>query len=649
MSRCFSNLEQRNFIMKILRVFASCSFLLLAISCAPKQPSADKKINDELTSVSYPNKEEKLSLTASEGTGKSYAGTTILWRSDYEHIDDTDFSKVITGKEAVQKLDLKYQKYKKQLQLSKDLLGQYDQTSADWSDHIQQKITQIKEKIEELNNAISNEHSHFENQGLELAQDSYDYLTKGLNSSATKHFEQFCQAAVWELATSKLIYYFGFSKRPSPAGFCESYYQEHNYFTSATCSDADEGVSKNFYACFWGETGVQKTSASYEFLDQDGNSKGAVTGEELLKFKQYLVSSSWGDDFGLIEEFWDFSELLMPKDAAYPYVAVELGGKTLKSVFDSVSFLSGRSDARAAVKDLFKRSRKMDGSEYNSYKVNFNDRLYSLGKVCGFTSAWETDLNKFKLSESDLSILNDMSKDWQRLVGLPYSDVKTESEEVKKYKEILAVYEDQAVRLAELMPETLASMNYDVFQSKLDSQWLALLGQKAKSADHILDTEMAVILWPSTEFQIKRSDDRKVFVSVKLSSRADSNNSRPETLKGVGCYDLEKKQPCEDEAYRLQGDVPLMLDFDDERSYFTLDMPVVSDQKYLEFFPKPANSRPFYQQDVFTYDYFADKSLRWELQLGYFDHELPVVDGKIFIKQGEQTLFEGSVSLSGLL
>lgn len=67
---------------------------------------------------------------------------------------------------------------------------------------------------------------------------------------ATKLFGRYCDAKLWQMATSVLLADGVFSQRPTPAAVCEPHYEERGYFETAEC-ERQEGMSRSYFVCFW--------------------------------------------------------------------------------------------------------------------------------------------------------------------------------------------------------------------------------------------------------------------------------------------------------------------------------------------------------------------------------------------------------------
>ena len=92
-----------------------------------------------------------------------------------------------------------------------------------------------------------------------------------------KYLELYCDAKVWELATSDFFTQTQFTKRPSPLQICESFYEIKNYFPSHSplCTDDEQG--KSYFSCLW--IGALQT---YFFQDQYINNDDRNILEELI-------------------------------------------------------------------------------------------------------------------------------------------------------------------------------------------------------------------------------------------------------------------------------------------------------------------------------------------------------------------------------
>jgi len=66
----------------------------------------------------------------------------------------------------------------------------------------------------------------------------------------------FCQAKVIELATNSFFAVRQYNERPTPLAFCESYYEEQDYFKSKACEADSRG--RSYFECLWRD-GVFKT------------------------------------------------------------------------------------------------------------------------------------------------------------------------------------------------------------------------------------------------------------------------------------------------------------------------------------------------------------------------------------------------------
>lgn len=69
-------------------------------------------------------------------------------------------------------------------------------------------------------------------------------------------FGQYCDSKIWQLGVNSNFAVTSYYSRPTAMAFCESYYEEREYFTSADCEDSEEG--KSYFNCIWRD-GIAKT------------------------------------------------------------------------------------------------------------------------------------------------------------------------------------------------------------------------------------------------------------------------------------------------------------------------------------------------------------------------------------------------------
>lgn len=67
---------------------------------------------------------------------------------------------------------------------------------------------------------------------------------------ASKLFGRYCDAKLWQMATSVLLADGVFIQRPTPAAVCEPHYAEQGYFVASECA-SEEGTGRSYYSCFW--------------------------------------------------------------------------------------------------------------------------------------------------------------------------------------------------------------------------------------------------------------------------------------------------------------------------------------------------------------------------------------------------------------
>lgn len=76
--------------------------------------------------------------------------------------------------------------------------------------------------------------------------------------NAQQKFSLFCDAKIWEFATTKENLQRAFIDRPTPAILCEGYYSQQGYFNPSAPSCAATHSGSNFFSCLWRE-GVLRT------------------------------------------------------------------------------------------------------------------------------------------------------------------------------------------------------------------------------------------------------------------------------------------------------------------------------------------------------------------------------------------------------
>ncbi len=109
--------------------------------------------------------------------------------------------------------------------------------------------------------------------------------SKDLDSAATNSealsLHRYCDAKVWQFASSKSIAESKFTKVPMPSRLCKSYYSQKGILDSESIDCEVQAEGKNYFNCFWRQ-GVLKTPM---YLDSYKNNlnQGSLT-ENLEEF-----------------------------------------------------------------------------------------------------------------------------------------------------------------------------------------------------------------------------------------------------------------------------------------------------------------------------------------------------------------------------
>ena len=85
-------------------------------------------------------------------------------------------------------------------------------------------------------------------------------------ASSKENFSLFCDAKVWEFATTRSNLQSIFLVRPTPAVVCEEYYSAQGYFSDTSASCSNSPIPKDFFSCIWRE-GVVKTGLFHRIND----------------------------------------------------------------------------------------------------------------------------------------------------------------------------------------------------------------------------------------------------------------------------------------------------------------------------------------------------------------------------------------------
>ena len=582
--------------LKSLNVFC----FILYSSCGPLETKVTNFPSHKLNSYHYPNEKESFQLTSGQEVQTTvYEGPVIFWEN---HASVEDFLEVLKFKKKVIQADLNYK------------------TDEFKIDSLRLTKNKIYEQIIAANQNLSGETFN------ELYKDRERQLEKTLNwlneempLGQEAQFETYCQAMIWKFATSDLLKHYKFSERPSPLGMCEDYYRRQNYFSAAECINPSRSP-KNYFACFWGESGVLQTDVHYFNSDFE-----LLSGQDLSALKSALKAKSM--------QSMDFANASILDNAEIEYLHNGIKGSVfvdfsdepydnpIVNVLDQLGGLTKDSKLALALITLSKmRSNEIDQSQKTEYSLN--DRIYNLHLT--------EHVGEVKVDLGDIEEFIKLAKKNGDIYGPDASFL------VKDSIQKIQLLEKQLKPLDEVIDFYNSPLEYGIGKD-LEAKYREWMKIRAETAKFIIQNKMAKAFWPYASLEVSTKGS-----IIKVTLLLDSKQRQ--TVPGEGCFDMRELSQIACQSFGSDKQkIDLDLDFDIETGSLIVE---VSTPENKNFYLKSLDESPYYQHHELNQSFLVNTKLRMVLMPGVYKNQLKQMTGKGFMVNHNKTYYEASVSLT---
>ena len=592
----------------------SKSFLItiassLFFSCGPQSVEVAEQQQSYIKAPEYSEIEQGVFLTADTSTSSvSYEGPILIWKND---INAQDVAEVLGLKDKTMELDLEY---KREAFKAEYLTQKLKEEKA----QVQKDIEIAKEKI------AKNDLEQFYLQREQQLNDAASWLNdQNLTDVQKEKFETYCQAMIWKFASSDILKNYRFSVRPSPLSICEPYYQDAGYFTEPQCQVDPDGKSRDYFTCFWSDTGVLKTDVSY--LDSSYNLLGA---EDEAKLKEAIKQHAQDNkdlstptailDNNLYIPFEGQEEFSFEFDVD-PFLIV-------KDILDEHFGIPSSSDNRKILESLLADHE----NDVAKQDYNFNDRVVNLPFATPINSA-----GSFQMSPEDIALLNTLAKKTSQLFG---PDLSNELKVIEAQTELIATFKTQISNIDRLLKDykegNTQSIGYEL--SEKYNKWFESRG---KTASKIIEKSMVKALWAYSKINFVKKGSL-------LSIEFYIDDMVTPTLPLQACFDTSENIQVECGELGLVGKHEKMKVSVTDPSTGIINLEISGIEAEEVFIgPTLPTAIPFQEED-FTKDMLLNNTIKLEIMAGIYKNELPLMTGKSFIYDGNTKLYEGSVSLT---
>ncbi|MFK7826360.1 MAG: hypothetical protein AB8G05_19590 [Oligoflexales bacterium] len=610
--------------------FINAVALSLLFSCGPQAIDVAEQQQSYIKAPSYSEIEQGVFLTSDSSTSSvSYEGPILIWKND---INATQVKKVLKYKDETMDLDLAYKR------------------EAFKVDYLQQEKSKLGQGIQSAKDKIAeNDLNQFYQQRDKQLESAKVWLTDlGLNENQEKEFQTYCQAMIWQFASSDTLKNYMFSVRPSPLGICETYYQDHGFFSGLECQNDSGGKPKDFFACFWSDSGVLKTDVSYYdslgdlLSDADVVKLKEAINKQVLENKN-LIKFSAIKDGSLFVDFNNESELWLSFDHSDIIEFKDFIGDVLKGQFG----ISASSEAGKFLQDLL-IDRDVDSDVAQHF--NFNDQVLNL--------PFSTPINSgagFRISPEDINLLNSLAENNPQLFGPKLSkevisllkdqndlivSLRSQMEPINKllkmYQTPIGAEQSDENGVDSQEPKQTFGIGLDLFKKK--EAWE---NKRVDSAKFVIGEKMVKALWAYSKIEfIKKGNLLRIVYNIDSKAK--------ETVPLQACFDTAKNSQVECGELSLTKTHAEMKVSMENPSTGILNLEITN-PKYDSVFLAPAirsEDEPLYQEEDLDRAMLMDKTIKLEVLAGLYKHELPVLTGKAFIYDAEMKMYEGTVSLT---
>ncbi|NRA45062.1 MAG: hypothetical protein HRU09_08930 [Oligoflexales bacterium] len=617
----------------------TCASSML-FSCGPQEVEVNEQQQGYIKAPPYSPIEQGVFLTADNSISSvSYEGPILIWKND---IKPQQVKEVLRFKDETMELDLAYKR------------------EAFKVDYLKQEKAKLEEGVKIAKDKIAendlNQFYQDRDKQVGLAKSWLESLN--LDAQQTKDLQTYCQAMVWKFATSETLKNHLFSLRPSPLSICEPYYKEEGFFTSAECQASQDGSYKDYYACFWSDSGVLKTDISYYdslgdlLADEDAAQLKKAMQAQVLKNKN-LIKLAAIKDGNLFIEFNGESELLLSFDRSDFFDFKDLIGDVLKGQF---GFKSSTEEGKILQDLLLERDIDSDAAQALHY--NFNDRVLNFP----FSSPIESK-NAFRISPEDINSLNAFAETVPQLFGPKLSEeviklLKNQNDlilslksQIEPIEQLLKMYQtpigaeeplEEAANFSN--PIQNFGVGLDLFKKK--EAWE---NKRVDSAKFVIGEGMVKALWAYSKVDfIKKGKLLSIVFYIDSKAR--------ETVPLQACFDTEQNAQVDCGELSLSVTHAKMKVFMEDPSTGIINLEINSDPAnepvnenvFLDTAIRPEDEPLYQEEDLDRNTLKTKKTIKLEVMAGLYQHELPVLTGKAFIYNlgSQDKQYEGTVSLT---
>lgn len=601
----------------------------LLFSCGPQAIDVEDQIQDYIKAPSYSKIEQGVFLTADTSISSvSYEGPILIWKND---IKPEQVKEVLNFKDQTMELDLAY----KREAFKVDYLRQE-------KSKLEQGILAAKEQI-----AKNDLNQFYQDRDSQLELEAGWLKEQALSDQQKQDFEKYCQAMIWKFATSDTLKNYLFSVRPSPLGICESYYAEAGFFSGPECQTSSEGKEKDFFSCFWSETGTLKTDVSFydgigDLLQADAVTELKQAIKQQVSQNKNLLKFSAIKDGSLFVEFNGESELWLSFDRSEIIEFKDFIGDIIKQQFG----VKSSSELGKQLKELL-LERSNDLNSVQQY--NFNDRVLNLP-----FSAPIDPKTGFRISPDDINALNTLATTTPELFGPKLAKrvisllkeqndlIVSLKDQIEPIETLLKIYQTP-IGAEEVVDGSESQGEVDSFGIGLDlfRKKEAWENKRVESAKYVIGEDMVKALWAYSKVDfIKKGNILSITFFIDSKAR--------ETVPLQACFDTAQNIQVDCGGLSLSSTHAKMKITIEDPSTGILNLEITKPE-YESVFLAPATRQedePLYQEEDLDREMLMGKTIKLEVMAGLYQHELPVLTGKAFIYDAENKMYEGTVSLT---
>lgn len=598
-------------------------------ACSPSSPHTERQTSDTTSVLPSTSLLTSLNLTG-QGTETIYfEGPLLFWKNDVSYID---MEKLLDEKDTIVKKELEYKPNAYQL------------------DGLVKEFKSLKKEIDTLRQGGF--FGSIDEKSKETIQKTPDWVKANIldhhpeDSTGRQAFNQFCQAYLWKAASSVMVRDFEYTQRPMVLSVCQE--ELKDYFTAEECSNPEDGTSKSYLSCFWGESGIQKTEMRYFKKSKGGTGRSKfeqVTDVEKQNILAYFQTDDWFNESDGIKQLLSSGVGLFKikgdDGSKFQYFAAftdiadltEMKKFVIKSLTHQTSFKNfvvGETPINALD--------NLTGIISNgSYNYTLNDVMYN------FNAQRKSDNPDYRAPSNagDLEKLKeqtDLDPDNKNLF------TEFTAEEIAKIETDILGPVELKQNSYEALEKTINDL--DAKQTDKRKKWY---DQKAKTVGVLLNKEMTEAIWAYSELRLIINGTKGEFLFRPAYAH------REKYYFAKACIDLEKNASIPCESYQ-ERQFPMKLEVDKESGKLSFDIEPEQDQKfYLSPFDPidkdpskqkydehglPKVDTPFYQSELLTEEFLNKHRLRMEIFPDIYKNQIPRMTGKLFLydKSGEKVL-----------